>query len=65
MALSNHSFHVSETFNPRVNFQSRQLEINYDASVNKIGFTEQFIDVNSLTFYRIVLNEKRNGCYLA
>ena len=29
MALSNYSSHVSETFNPPVNFQSNQLEIDY------------------------------------
>ena len=35
-----------------VNFQSRQLEIDYDAYVNKIGFTENFIDIDSLTFIK-------------
>ena len=59
MALSNYPSHVSKTFNPPVNFRSRQLEIDYDAYVNKIGFTEQFIDVNSMTFHRIMLEEKK------
>ena len=31
MALSNYSSHVSETFSPPSNFQSRQLEIDYEA----------------------------------
>ena len=64
MALSNYSSHVSETFSPPVNFQSRQLEIDYEVYVNKIGFTNRFIDVNSLEHHRIMLEEKRNGSYL-
>ena len=64
MALSNYSSHISETFSPPVNFQSRQLEIDYEVYVNKIGFTNRFIDVNSLEHHRIMLEEKRNGSYL-
>ena len=64
MALSNYSSHVSETFSPPVNFQSIQLEIDYDGIVNKIGLTDRFIDVNSLEHHRIMLEEKRNGSYL-
>ena len=64
MALSNYSSHVGETFSPPSNFQSRQLEIDYEAYVNKIGFTDRFINVNSLEHHRIMLEEKRNGSYL-
>ena len=64
MALSNYSSHVSETFSPPVKFQSNQLEIDFDGIVNKIGLTDQFIDVNSLEHHRIMLEEKRNGSYL-
>ena len=64
MALSNYSSHVSETFSPPVNFQSRQLEIDYEVYVNKIGFTNRFIDIDDLEFHRITLEEKRNGSYL-
>ena len=64
MALSNYSSHISETFSPPANFQSRQLEIDYEVYVNKIGFTNRFIDVNSLEHHRIMLEEKRNGSYL-
>ena len=64
MALSNYSSHVSETFSPPSNFQSRQLEIDYEAYVNKIGFTDRFIDIDDLEFHRIMLEEKRNGSYL-
>ena len=62
-ALSNYSSYVSETFSPPVNFQSNQLEIDFDGIVNKIGLTDQFIDVNSLEHHRIMLEEKRNGSY--
>ena len=55
---------MSEIFNPPVNFQSRQLEIDYEAYVNKIGFTDRFIDIDDLEFHRIMLEEKRNGSYL-
>ena len=65
MALSKgYSSHISETFSPPANFQSRQLEIDYEVYVNKIGFTNRFIDVNSLEHHRIMLEEKRNGSYL-
>ena len=64
IALSNYSSHVNETFNPPVNFQSNQLEIDFDGIVNKIGLTDRFIDVNSLEHHRIMLEEKRNGSYL-
>ena len=64
MVLSNYSSHVSETFSPPSNFQSRQLEIDYEAYVNKIGFTDRFIDIDDLEFHRITLEEKRNGSYI-
>ena len=64
MALSNCSSHISETFNPPVNFFSRQFEIDYDVFVNKIGFTDKFIDIDNMEFHRIILEEKRNGTYL-
>ena len=47
-----------------LNFQSNQLEIDFDGIVNKIGLTDQLIDVNSLEHHRITLEEKRNGSYL-
>ena len=64
MALSNYSSHVSETFSPPSNFQSRQLEIDYEVYVNKIGFTDRFIDIDDLEFHRITLEEKRNESYI-
>lgn len=64
MALSNYSAHVNETFNPPVNFSSTQLEIDYDVYINKIGFIDKFIDVNSLQHHYIMLQEKGNGSYL-
>ena len=64
MALSNYSAHVSQTFNPPDNFQTRYFKIDYFTYVNKIGFTDRFIDVNSIEHHRIMLEEKRNGSYL-
>ena len=63
MALCNYSSHVSETFSPPVNFQSNQLEIDFDGYVNKIGLIDRFIDVNSLEHHRIMLEEMCNGSY--
>ena len=50
---------------PTSNFQSNRLEIDFNVTVNKIGFSRQFIDVNSIDFYRIMMEEKRNGSYVA
>ena len=63
MALSNYSSHISETLNPPSTFLSRQFEIDYDGFVNKIGFTDKFIDIDNMEFHRIMLEEKRNGSY--
>ena len=64
MALNNYSSHISETFNPPTNFSSDQLEIDYDVFINKIGFIDRFIDVNSLDHHYIMLEERKNGSYL-
>ena len=65
MALVNYPSYVNKTFSPPMNFQSSQLEIDFEVHVNKIGFSKQFIDVNSMDFYRIMMEEKRNGSYVA
>lgn len=59
MSLSNYSSRVNEVFSPPNNFQSLQLELNLDAFVNKIGFIDRFIDIDSLEFHRIMLEEKK------
>ena len=64
MALSNFSTHIRETFNPPTRFSTDQLEINYDAFVNKVAILNEFIDVNSLQHQYIQLSEKRDGAYL-
>ena len=64
MALSNYNAHVTKTLSRAINFQSNQFEIDYDGFVNKIGLIDKFIDINSLEFHRILLEEKRNGSYL-
>ena len=63
-SLSNYSSHVQETFVAPVNFQSIQLEIDYDGYVKKVGLINKFIDIDSLEFHKINLEEKRNGSYL-
>ena len=64
MALSNYNAHINQTLSRPINFQSNQFEIDYDGFVNKIGLVDKFIDVDSLDFHRILLEEKRNGSYL-
>ena len=63
-SLGNYSSHVQQTFNPPVNFQSNQLEIDFDGYVKKVGLIDKFIDIDSLEFHKILLEEKRNGAYL-
>ena len=64
MALSNFSTHINYSLSRSINFQSNQFEIDYLGFVNKIGFVDKFIDIDSLDFHRILLEEKRNGTYL-
>ena len=64
MSLSNYNAHATKTLSRPINFQSNQFEIDYDGFVNKIGLVDKFIDVDSLEFHRILLEEKRNGSYL-
>ena len=64
MALSNFSTHINHSLSRSINFQSNQLEIDYNSFVNKVGFVDKFIDIDSLDFHRILLEEKRNGSYL-
>ena len=64
MALSNYSAHVNQVIPRSINSQSDQFEIDYLGFVNKIGFVDKFIDIDSLDFHRILLEEKRSGTYL-
>ena len=64
MRLGNYSSIATLTVRPPMNFQLNQLELNFDVNVNKIGFSNQFIDVDSLDHYRIMLEEKRNASYV-
>ena len=63
-SLGNYSSRVQQTFIAPVNFQSRQLEIDFDGYVKKVGLIDKFIDIDSLEFHKILLEEKRNGAYL-
>ena len=62
--LSNYSSRVTQTFVAPVNFQSVQLEIDYDGYVKKVGLINKFHDIGNLEFHKILLEEKRNGSYL-
>ena len=64
LALSNYASSVQETFPPPETFQSSQIEINYDGYVKKVAFIDKFIDIDTVEFHRILLEEKRNGTYL-
>ena len=64
MALSNYITHVNQAIPRSINSQSDQFEIDYLGFVNKIGFVGKFIDIDSLDFHRILLEEKRSGSYL-
>ena len=64
MALSNYISHVNQAIPRSINSQSDQFEIDYLSFVNKIGFVGKFIDIDSLDFHRILLEEKRSGSYL-
>ena len=63
MTISNYNSQVNQTLSRSINFQSNQFEIDYDGFVNKIGMVDKFIDINSLDFHRILLEEKRSGSY--
>ena len=64
MALSNYISHVNQVIPRSINSQSDQFEIDYLGFVNKIGFVDKFIDIDTLDFHRILLEEKRSGTYL-
>ena len=57
-SLGNYSSHVQQTFIAPVNFQSRQLEIDFDGYVKKVGLIDKFIDIDSLEFHNLGLVRK-------
>ena len=64
ISLSNYSSRVYKTFTAPVNFQTTHFEIDYDGYVKKVGFVDKFIDIDTVEFHKIILEEKRNGAYL-
>ena len=61
--LSNYSSHVQHTYSPN-HFEATMIGIlSYNGHINKIGFVNRFIDLNSLEHHRIMLEEIRNGSY--
>ena len=63
MRISNYNANVQHTFSPPVNFTTKILKISYIGYLKKIGLVERFIDINSLEYHRIILEELRNGSY--
>ena len=49
--------------NNPINFKTKILRILYSGYVNKIGFVDRFINTRSLDYYRVILEEMRNGSY--
>ena len=61
--ISNFSSHIQTIINNPMNFETKILRILYSGYVNKIGFVERFIDIDSLDHHRVILEEMRNGSY--
>ena len=61
--VSNYSSHIQNIISNPMNFETKILRILYSGYVNKIGFIERFIDIDSLDHHRVILEEMRNGSY--
>ena len=61
--ISNSSSHIQNITSNPMNFSTKILRILYSGYLNKIGFIERFIDIDSLDHHRVILEEMRNGSY--
>ena len=61
--ISNSSSHIQNIISNPMNFSTKILRILYSGYLNKIGFIERFIDIDSLDHHRVILEEMRNGSY--
>ena len=61
--ISNSSSHIQNIISNPMNFSTKILRILYPGYLNKIGFIERFIDIDSLDHHRVILEEMRNGSY--
>ena len=62
--VSNDQNHFSGVIRGTLPYYGNKLEIKYNSFINKIGFANRFIDLNSLEKQEITLAEKKNGSYL-
>ena len=61
-AISNHTSFIQSITSP-ASFKTKILRIIYNNHVKKIGFVKKFINVNSLDYHRIMLEELREGSF--
>ena len=61
--ISNSSSRIQNIISNPMNFSTKILRILYSGYLNKIGFIERFIDIDSLDHHRVILEEMRNGSY--
>ena len=61
-AISNHTSFIQSITSP-ANFKTKILRIIYNNHVKKIGLVKKFININSLDYHRIMLEELREGSF--
>ena len=61
MKMSNYAGDILQTFNSPHDYQSNQIIIDFGFNIQRIGFSNTFLDITSLDFYKVVLLEKQNG----
>ena len=61
-AISNHTNFIQSITSP-ASFKTKILRIIYNNHVKKIGLVKKFININSLDYHRIMLEELREGSF--
>ena len=61
-AISNHTSFIQSITSP-ASFKTKILRIIYNNHVKKIGLVKKFININSLDYHRIMLEELREGSF--
>ena len=61
-AISNHTSFLQSITSP-ASFKTKILRIIYNNHVKKIGLVKKFININSLDYHRIMLEELREGSF--
>ena len=60
--ISNHTSFIQSITSP-TSFKTKILRIIYNNHVKKIGLVKKFININSLDYHRIMLEELREGSF--